>query len=75
MYIAIKTNETNMSNQFFRKTRNRKLTICNGKLVIMYLYISKYTYSDAYSNQDEKKKKKPRKANLLKNLDVVVMKK
>ena len=56
---------------FFRETRNGKLNICNGKLIIMYLSISKRTYWDAYSNQDEWNKRE--KWIFKKKLDVVVM--
>ena len=39
MYIAIKTKKTNMKKYFLRKTRNVKLIICNGKLIIIYLLL------------------------------------
>ena len=73
MYITIKINKTKtkMKNYLFRKIRNGKLIIRNGKLIIMYLSISKETYWDAYSNQDESNKHK--KTNLFKKLDNVVM--
>ena len=51
IYIAIKTNETNMKNFFFRKTRNGKLIICNEKLIIMHWSFSKKTYCHGYNNQ------------------------
>ena len=35
MYVAIKTNKTNL--KFFKKTRNGKLITNNEKLVTMYL--------------------------------------
>ena len=37
MYIAIKTSKTDMKNKILRKTRNGRLIIFNGKLIIMYL--------------------------------------
>ena len=39
MYIAIKTKKTNMKKYFLRKTRNVKIIICNGKLIIIYLLL------------------------------------
>ena len=35
-YVAIKKNKTNMGIYLFRKARNGKLIICDGKLIIMH---------------------------------------
>ena len=56
MHIAIKSKNWKTEKTFLRKSKNGTLSLCNGKLIIMYLSISKKTYWDAYSNQDEWKK-------------------
>ena len=40
-FLNFKTSKTNMKNYIFKKTRNGKLIICNGKLIIMYLSMPK----------------------------------